>query len=77
MAAGEMQLTFNSTVSLTAASFAFGNFTTYGTSWDVTGTSDADDLSASGTDTALAMGAGNDTCISVEVSPPGDCDQSS
>ena len=106
MATGEMQITFNSKVSLTATSFAFANFNTYGTSWDVTGTTNADDLSAAGTsgthfqalggddtffgspdddvfdggdgtDTATAMGAGNDTCISVEVSPPGDCDVSS
>ena len=106
MATGEMQLTFNSTVTLTVTSFAFANFNTYGTSWDVTGTDNADDLSASGTagthfralggddtffgsvdddlfdggdgtDTALGMGAGNNTCVSVEMSPPGDCDQSS
>ena len=30
-----------------------------------------------GTDTDQGMGAGDDTCISVEVSPPGDCEHSS
>jgi Ca2+-binding RTX toxin-like protein len=106
MATGAMQITFNSTVSFAAEDFEFASFNTYGTSWDVTGSDDADDLNASGTagthfqalggddsffgsveddvfdggdgtDTAQAMGAGNDTCISVEVSPPGDCDVSS
>lgn len=106
MASGQMTFSHDTSFGLTVSGFEHGDLNTYGTSWTVTGTDDAEELVAvgtsgtqfqalagddsffgspsndtfdggDGTDTSLGMGGGDDTCISVEAAPAGDCDHQS
>jgi Ca2+-binding RTX toxin-like protein len=61
MASGAMTFTGDATVTLTVEGFESADFSTYGTAWDVDGTTDADALFASGTSGTVFNGhAGDD-----------------
>lgn len=103
MASGHLQFTVDIPIQLTAADFEKGDLSTFGASWTVYGTPNADEVSAgsmhsivfdasagndtllasagddtfnggAGNDHSLAMGVGDDTCISVEVMDGADCE---
>jgi Ca2+-binding RTX toxin-like protein len=103
MGTGALALDFESEQHLTASGFEDGDLSTFGATWDVTGTAGDDTVNVgsmhasafhglggndsflasafddtydggAGTDRSLGMGAGFDTCVSVEILAPDGCE---